>query len=202
MEVPHDGCPAEHRCGNKQSAILRNYKADAYEEWQFWLERDTVKCICFSFSNWSEFSSCQSSVRGLSLLAATMMRSESSVIPFLVPGRKVLLTPTARMPCSNAANIGECKTWTQSEICTWQNCVPGKIPLRGKSPQKSVLAQEMAKHRAKFGWPPLSDGAAVRKSRRKTRWKFAGCSKLANRSKMLVGQVHHIVRTCGGDIGV
>ena len=29
---------------------------------------------------------------------------ESSLIPFLVPRRKVWLTPAARMPCSNAAN--------------------------------------------------------------------------------------------------
>jgi len=43
---------------------------------------------------------------------------ESSVIPFLVPRHKVPLTPAAGVPCSNAANIGERKTWTQSEICT------------------------------------------------------------------------------------
>jgi len=29
----------------------------------------------------------------------------SSVIPFLVPRRKVWLTPAAGMPCSNAGNI-------------------------------------------------------------------------------------------------
>ena len=37
---------------------------------------------------------------------------ESSVIPFLLPRREVRLTPAARVPCSNAANIGEPKTWT------------------------------------------------------------------------------------------
>jgi len=37
---------------------------------------------------------------------------ESSVIPFLVQGRKVWLTLAAGVPCSNAANIGERKTWT------------------------------------------------------------------------------------------
>jgi len=31
---------------------------------------------------------------------------ESSIIPFLVPRRKVWLTPAAVVPCSNAANIG------------------------------------------------------------------------------------------------
>jgi len=42
---------------------------------------------------------------------------ESSVVPFLFvprrkPRRKVWLMPAAGVPCSNAANIGERKTWT------------------------------------------------------------------------------------------
>ena len=37
---------------------------------------------------------------------------KSSVNPFLVPRRKVWLTSAVGVPCSNAANIGECKTWT------------------------------------------------------------------------------------------
>jgi len=37
---------------------------------------------------------------------------ESSVIPFCVPRRQVSLTPAAGVPCSNAANVGERKTWT------------------------------------------------------------------------------------------
>jgi len=53
---------------------------------------------------------------------------ESSVIPFLVPRRKVWLTPAAGVPCSNAANIGERKTWTHSEFCSWQNSVKGQKP--------------------------------------------------------------------------
>ena len=36
---------------------------------------------------------------------------ESSAIPFLVARRKFWLTTAARVPCSNAANIGERKTW-------------------------------------------------------------------------------------------
>jgi len=55
---------------------------------------------------------------------------ESSVIPFLVRCRKVCLTPTAAVMCSNAAYVGEHKTWMQSEFCTGQNSV------RDKSPQK------------------------------------------------------------------
>jgi len=56
----------------------------------------------------------------------------------------------ARVPCSNAVNIGERKTWTQSEFCTWQNSVMGQQPRKCIY---SVLVQdqETAKHRAKFG---------------------------------------------------
>jgi len=109
---------------------------------------------------------------------------ESSIIPFLVPCRKVWLTPAAVVPCSNAAYIGECKTWTQSEFYTWWNSVVGK------SPQKciySVAAQETSKHCEKFGWPPVSDVAAVTKPRRETHWNLLGCPKLPNRSQLLVG---------------
>jgi len=45
-----------------------------------------------------------------------------------VERHKVWLTPTNRVPCSIAANIGERKTWTQSEFCTWQNSVTEKEP--------------------------------------------------------------------------
>jgi len=109
---------------------------------------------------------------------------ESCVIPFLVIRRKIWLMPTAGVPCSNAANIRERKTWTQSEFCTRQNSI------RGKSPQKCIYtapAQETAKHRAKFGWPVVSDVAAVTKARCKTCWNFLGCPKLVNRSQPLVG---------------
>jgi len=36
--------------------------------------------------------------------------------------------PTARVPCSNAANIGERKTWHEV------NFAPGEIPLWGLEP--------------------------------------------------------------------
>ena len=51
---------------------------------------------------------------------------ESSVIPFLARRRKLWLTPTGPVPCSKADNIGERKSWTQSEFCTWQNSVRGQ----------------------------------------------------------------------------
>ena len=55
---------------------------------------------------------------------------KSSEIPFLVLRDKLSLTPSARVPCSNAANIGERKTWTQSEFCKWQNYVTGQEPRK------------------------------------------------------------------------
>ena len=72
---------------------------------------------------------------------------KSSVIPFRVPRRKIWSTLAAGVPCSNAANIGECKTWMQSEFCTLYNSV------REQEARKmySVPAQEKAKHRAKLG---------------------------------------------------
>jgi len=101
---------------------------------------------------------------------------ESSVIPFLVPRRKVWLMSAAGVPRCNAVNIGEGKTWTQSEFCTWQNSVRGQEPPK-PCPQKciySVAARETAKHRAKYGWPPVSDVAAVTKPITRNPSKFAG----------------------------
>jgi len=89
---------------------------------------------------------------------------ESSIIPFLVPRRKVWLRPAAGEPCSNAANIGERKTWMQSEYF-----YVAKFRKGAKAPKMySVLAQETAKDRATFGWLPVSDVAAVMKPRRET----------------------------------
>jgi len=113
-----------------------------------------------------------------------MMRSESSVIPFLVPRRKVWL------PCSNAANILQ----ENARLGRKVNFAPGtgRLPLGVKAPKciHSVLAQEMAKHCVEFVWPPLSDVGAVglTKPRREARWNLLGCPKLANRSLPLVGR--------------
>jgi len=83
--------------------------------------------------------------------------------------------------------IGEHKTWrTQLEFCTWQNSVTGQEPP--KMYIYSVAAQKTAKHRAKFGWLPLSDAAAVTKPRRETRWNLLVCPKLTKRSQPLVGR--------------
>jgi len=45
----------------------------------------------------------------------------------------------------------------------------GRPGARAPENVYSVLAQEMAKYRATFGWLPLSDVAAVTKPRRETR---------------------------------
>ena len=68
---------------------------------------------------------------------------ESSIIQFLVPHRKVWLTPTARVPCSNAGNT-EHKTWTQSEFA------PGKLPLRGNIPRQ--CSNEAKKRTVEICW--------------------------------------------------
>jgi len=91
---------------------------------------------------------------------------ESSVLPFVVPCHKVYLTPTDRVPCSNAANIGEHKTWTQSEVCTWKNSVRGQKVL--KKCIYSVPDQETAEDRAKIGWLPMNDVTPVTKPRHQT----------------------------------
>jgi len=60
--------------------------------------------------------------------SATQVDHNKLAVPNVMAAqrRKVWLTPTTRVPCSNAANIGERKTWTQSEFCTWQNYVRGQ----------------------------------------------------------------------------
>jgi len=86
---------------------------------------------------------------------------ESSVIPFPVRRRKVWECSAVTLPKKANARLGR-----------KVNFAPGKILSGGKSPQKciySVPAQETAKHRAMFGWPPVSDFAAVTKARRETR---------------------------------
>jgi len=70
---------------------------------------------------------------------------KSSVIPFLVPRCKVWLTPAAGVPCSNVANIGECKTWTRSTFSTWQySCLSG-----GSNPPKMHIVYQPSR------WPNI-----------------------------------------------
>jgi len=120
-----------------------------------------------------------------------------------------------KRPLLKAANFGwrpllECRAvtltiWENGRLARKVNFAPGKILSGGKIPRKwiyCVPAQETAKHRAKFGWRPLSDVGAVTKPRRETRWNLLGCPKLANRSQELMGRRSHIETTYGGDIAV
>jgi len=54
------------------------------------------------------------------------LRKFRNSIPCTTP--QILADAIARVPCSNAANIGERKTWTQSEFSSWQNPVTGQVP--------------------------------------------------------------------------
>ena len=107
-----------------------------------------------------------------------------------------LADPTAGVPCSNAANTENARLGRKVSFAG------GEILSGGKSPQKciySVLAQEMAKHHTKFGWPSVKDVAAVKKPRRETRWDLLGCPKLLKWSQPLVGGSSPY---CGGAIAV
>jgi len=59
-------------------------------------------------------------------IGGALCESSVGLIPFLVPRRKIWLRPAAGVPCSNADNIRERKTWTQSEYCMWQIFVRGQ----------------------------------------------------------------------------
>jgi len=54
------------------------------------------------------------------------LRKFCNSIPCTTP--QTLADTSARVLCSNAANLGECKNRTQSEFCSWQNSVTGQEP--------------------------------------------------------------------------
>jgi len=77
---------------------------------------------------------------------------ESPVIQFPVARRKVWLMPAAGVPCSNAANIGERKTWTRSEFCTWQNSVRPRKSIKSNQiylPTQNMKEKNRQKTRSK-----------------------------------------------------
>jgi len=85
---------------------------------------------------------------------------------------EVWLAPTARVPCSNAANIGECKTWR-----TQVNFAPGKIPLRGNSRRKcinSLPVQETAKTSCKVWLASVERRRCINEAKTRNPLKFAG----------------------------
>jgi len=59
---------------------------------------------------------------------------ESSVIPFLVPRRKVWMTPAAGVPCSNAANVGE-----NARLGCKVNFARGEIPSGARVPKNVYI---------------------------------------------------------------
>ena len=88
---------------------------------------------------------------------------ESSVIPFLVPRRKVCPRPLALL---HAVTL---PIYENARLLRKMNFARGKVPSGGKSRQKCIYdipAQETTEDRAKFGWPPESGVAAVTKPKR------------------------------------
>jgi len=60
---------------------------------------------------------------------SNVMADLSNTVGALCSTPQSLADATTRVLCSNAANVGERKTWrTQSEFCTWQNFVTGQEP--------------------------------------------------------------------------
>jgi len=106
---------------------------------------------------------------------------ECSVITFLVPRCKLWLTVPAQVPCSNAANIGERKTWTQSEFCSWQNSnraarASGNIYTRAGNGQTSCEVWMTSIERRR-----CSNEAKTR-----NQLKFARVPQITNRSQPLM----------------
>jgi len=62
------------------------------------------------------------------LLVAPSANVLCNSIPCTTP--QSLADPAAGVPRSKAANIGERKTWTQSELCSWQNSVSRQKPQK------------------------------------------------------------------------
>ena len=98
-------------------------------------------------------------------IGGALCESSVHVIPFLVPrrfgSRPLVDCRAVTLPIYENARLG-------LEV----NFAPDKIPSGSKIPQKCtyhIIAQETAKHRAKFGWPSVSDVAAVTKEGRETR---------------------------------
>jgi len=123
----------------------------------------------------------------------------SSLIPFLVPRRRVWLTPTGRVPCSNNANIGECKTWTQIEFCTWQNSVRGHAPpkmyIQCTSPGDGQTS-------CKVWLTSVDRRRCSNEAKTRNPLKFAAVPQTPEPISAVSGPKFTTVRTCGGDIVV
>jgi len=86
-------------------------------------------CLWYCNTFWFIFLQCSVAVLfSWQILTQLECGPMPSVMATSAQRRKVWLMPTTRVPCSKAANIGECKTWTQSEFWTWQNSIMGQEP--------------------------------------------------------------------------
>jgi len=101
---------------------------------------------------------------------------ESSVIPFLVPRRKVWLRPAAGV------------TRTQDLDAKWILHV-AKFCHGAKAPKMYIKVYQLRRQpKIVQSWPPVSDVAAVTKPRREICQNLLWCPKLVNRSQPLVGR--------------
>jgi len=106
-----------------------------------------------------------------------MTRIESSIVPFLVLCRKVWLTPTIPVPCSNADKTGNARLGHKV------NSAPGRIPKmyicssRGDGQTSCQVWLTSVQHRR------CSNEARTRYA-----FKYAGCPKPDNRPQPLVGR--------------
>jgi len=89
---------------------------------------------------------------------------------------------TTRVPCSNAANAGERKAWTQSEFCTWQNSVTGQEP-----PKICIVYQPRRR-------PNIVQSLVG--------FHLQGCPKLTKLSQLLAGRSSPYCEDMWGDIAV
>jgi len=108
---------------------------------------------------------------------------ESSVIPFLVPRRKVWLTPVAGVPCQ----------YRRTQDLDVLNFARGKIPSGTRTPKSVYIAERPNIVQTLVGlrWSTSLQS----KPKRETRWNLLGCTKPANRSQPLVGRSSPIL--CG-----
>jgi len=105
---------------------------------------------------------------------------------------KVWLSPTARVPCSNAPNIGERKTWTHLAKFRQGAKVPENVYIVYTSPEDGQTSCKV--------W--LASNERRRCSNEaKTRnpLKFAGVPQTRQQISAVNGPKFTIVRTCGGD---
>jgi len=110
-----------------------------------------------------------------------------------VPRRKVWLTLAAGVRAQ-----GSQYRRTQDLDGKW-TLHQAKLRQGAKDPENVYIVCQ-CRRRPKFGWPPVSDVAAVTKARRKTRWNLLGCPNSWTDLSRKCAEVRHTVQTRGEDI--